>query len=167
MDAIDIAQLITSGTALAALGAAIWQVRSSRLQAQNETTHTYIARLSEADFVKHLARSMDALRVDDPSPEGTADPWHAFQTLNHERQLDIAAPFNAFESIAGLYNLDHLNRELVERQLGRLQPYPLVGRANARAEPKLLLRVGDDAQRLCATGCGVMSNRGAWHTSRR
>lgn len=118
MDAIDAAQLVTSGTAVAALGAAIWQVRSSRLQAQNETTHAYIARLSEVDFVKHLARSMDVLRVDDPSPDGTAIRWQVFQTLNHERQLDVAAPFNAFESIAGLYNLDHLNREIVDRQIG-------------------------------------------------
>jgi hypothetical protein len=118
MDAIDAAQLVTSGTAVAALGAAFWQVRSSRLQALNETTHAYIARLSEVEFVKHLARSMDSLRVDDPSPEGTAIRWQAFQGLNHERQLDVAAPFNAFESIAGLYNLGHLNREIVERQIG-------------------------------------------------
>jgi hypothetical protein len=63
MDAIDVAQLVTSGTAVLALGAAIWQVRTSRLQGRNETTHAYIAKLSEADFLKHLARSMDALRA--------------------------------------------------------------------------------------------------------
>lgn len=118
MDAIDVAQLVTSGTAVAALGAAIWQVRSSRLQARDETTHAYITKLSEVEFVKQLARSMDHLRDDGASPETLFERWKAFQELSHERQLDVAAPFNAFESIAGLYNLGQLNREIVERQIG-------------------------------------------------
>ncbi len=114
MDAVDIAQLVTSGTALAALGAAIWQVRSSRLQARDDRTHAYVAALSDLEFVQRLAESMDALRLDATTEEAA---WQQFHAFNHARQLKIAAPFNQLEMIAGLYNRDHVNREIVQQQI--------------------------------------------------
>jgi hypothetical protein len=117
MDATSIAQLVTSGTTLAALGAAVWQVRSNRHQARDATTHSYIARMTGAEFTKHLARSMDELRVDDPTDLAAAAAWRRFTRMKHAQRLDVATPFNAFESIAGLYNRNQLNRRIVEQQL--------------------------------------------------
>jgi len=114
MDAVDIAQLVTSGTALAALGAAVWQVRSSRLQARDDRTHAYVAALSDLEFVQSLASSMDALRLDGTTEEAA---WQKFHACDHRDQLEIAAPFNQIEMVAGLYNRNHVNRRIVQHQL--------------------------------------------------
>jgi len=117
MNPVDIAQLVTSGTAVVALGAAVWQVRSSRLQAQDATTHAYVARLTDATFTQALARSMDALHLEAATEHAIAARWRRFERMKHEQQLEITTPFNAFEAIAGLYNRNHLNRRIVEQQL--------------------------------------------------
>lgn len=101
MQTVDVAQLVTSGTAVVALGAAVWQVRSSRLQAQDATTHAYIATLSEASFTKHLARSMDALHLEAATEQAIAARWRRFH-LNRrivEQQLEHTAAV-VYERIA-------------------------------------------------------------------
>ncbi|HMJ03752.1 MAG TPA: hypothetical protein VK506_12475 [Conexibacter sp.] len=167
MDAPVVAQLVTAGAAVVALGAAVWQLRSTRRQAREAATHAYIARLTEAEFTKHLARSMDALRLGEhPTEHEIEVRWRRFARLKHEQQIEIAAPFNMFESVAGLYNRNLVTRGIIEHQLEntaivvfqRIEWWVTASRTRNRGyfrEWELML--GWFAERRL---------RAAWHTSR-
>lgn len=126
----DVADLVTAGIAGLAFGAAVWQVRSSNrssaetiahaaTHARQERTIAYSSRLSDAAFMKRLAHTNEQLAspTDSRSQDGR---WAAFKAMSIEQQFDIAAPLNAFEEVGTLYNLGHLDRPLVDRQLAQV-----------------------------------------------